>query len=225
MSSTKPLACCTRSRNLLRTGRTLRSNRPAQGHRIPAGGRAGGASPAGARPGWPLAARSGHHRTRDPCRRSTAGGVRGGTASAARRHRRKRAGISPRGNVAGLRGRIGTSCGPSRYGPGRGTVADDRGLGRQSVAGPHRRRHPSGRIAKGGVQRPSAGRGVPARLGAKRGRTRAWRGERVGAGARRPGRRDRCHLGVRPDRPDGPPPGVRWAADLLSAADALTRRL
>ncbi len=68
----------------------------------------GGASPAGARPGWPLAW-SGHHRTRDPCRRSTAGGVRSGTASAARRHRQR--GISPRGTSLGLRGHVEPAAG------------------------------------------------------------------------------------------------------------------
>ena len=136
-------------------------------------------------------------RTRRARQRSVAGGRRGGAAPVARDHRRKRAAVPPRGHVAGLRGRPGTVCGPSRYGPGRRAVADDGGLGGQSLAGPQRCRHAKRRAADGEVHRPDAGRSAPARLGAKRCRARAGGGQRVGAGARRPRRGRRRHLGVR----------------------------
>ena len=122
----------------------------------------------------------------------------------ARDHRRKRAAVPSRGHFAGLRGRRGTGCGPSRYGSGRGALADDGGFGRQSATGLTATRPPSGRTADGEIHRPGAGRSAPARLGAKRRRARSRGRERVGAGARRPRCGDRGDLGVRTHRPDGP---------------------
>ncbi len=76
------------------------------------------------------------------------------------------------------------------------------------------------------IHRPDTGRGPETRLGAERRRTRARGGQCLGTGARRRAATVIAAVSVSgPIDRMGRRPGARWAADLLAAADALTRRL
>ena len=79
--------------------------------------------------------------------------------------------------------------------------------------------------AGGDVHRARAARRAPPRVGAERGRARGGGGERVGAGPRRGGHVVAAVSVSGPVDRIGRRPGVRWAADLLAAADALQHRL
>ena len=128
-----------------------------------------------------------------------------------------------REGVADLRGGTGTACGTEGYGAGRHSPMTA-GSGARScwhTATPPRSRRCCRRPSSPTVRWPKCASG----LGTKRRRTRAGGGE--------------CFRAVRDGRGQviaavsvsgpidrmGRRPGARWAADLLAAADALTRRL
>ena len=130
------------------------------------------------------------------------------------------------GTVAGLRRGAGTACGASRYGAGRDPPADDGRIGSQGAAGLQRCRHAAGRAAR---RRSSptahwprcasaAGRRAPPNV------NRGWRASRRRCATAAAWSIAAVSVSGPIDRM-GRRPGARWAADLLAAADALTRRL
>ena len=99
------------------------------------------------------------------------------------------------------------------------------GSGRQGARRVGRARRAALAAGRRPVQRARARRRAPPRVGAERGRAGVRGGQRVGPGARR-GRHVVAAVSVSgPIERIGRRPGVRWAADLLAAAEALHHRL
>ena len=146
-----------------------------------------------------------------------------GAAPAAGDHRRERAALPPGRQGTGMRRGSGTACGLRDTVPVGARLPMTAGSGAKVLLA----------YADPATNRPSCPRRFTDRTLAEV-RRRGWA---QSAAEREPGvasvsapvrditARCRRGLGVRPDRPHGPASRRRWAADLLAAADALTRRL
>ena len=207
-------------------GRTVRADGSAEGHRAPACRGAGGSPATRPRRRRPLAARACTGRVGRPGQRPAVGRRRRRAAEAARDHRRERAALPPRGHIADLRGRAGTACRPSRYGAGRHPPADDRRF---------RARRSCWHTAIRPHSRPCCPRAKFTDRTLAEVRKRGWA---QSVAEREPGVasvsapvRDGRGTVIAAVSVSGPidrmgrRPGARWAADLLAAAEALTRRL
>ena len=223
--STKPWASSTPWPSPLRSRRTLRSHGPASGDRAPLGRRPGSAPAPRQGRRRPLVPRPRHQRTRRAGRRSAPGRECRRAAAASRNHRRERATVSTRGPVAGLRRGAGTAGGSARHRARRDPPPHDGRLGSQGAGGLQRRRHPAGRAAERRVHDRTL---VEVR---KRGWAQSAAEREPGVASVSAPVRDGRGAVVAAVSVSGPidrmgrRPGARWAADLLAAAEALTRRL
>ena len=208
-----------------RAGRAVRAHRAAARHRAPARGGAGGARSPAPRLRRQVAAGARVGRAGRGRGRPAAGGGRRRAAPAARHHRRERAALPARRRPAGVRGGGRARQRPARHRAGRLAAADDRGL-RAPRCSP---RGPSPPCSARCWPTPGSTSARSSTCAAAGGR-RAWPSASPGWPACRRRCATRAGNVVAAVSVSGPierigrRPGVRWAADLLAAAEALHHR-